>query len=253
MKIKDIVKKIEEVAPLESAMDFDNVGLLVGSDNSNVNGVLICVDVTENALVRAIENNCNLIISHHPIIFNAISNFLTDDYKNDIIAKAFINDISIYSAHTNVDKMSGNMSWVIAKQLGCNDIESLTDDGIGAFAVLEKPINIESLTKNIKKVVNESIIKTVGCLSSKVSKIAIVNGSGGSDELLNAVKNKGAEVYISSEFKHHNMLEAMAMGIKLIEIGHYASEQFFIEIIANCMNCYNDIKIVKHYEGNPYN
>ncbi|MEG1791470.1 MAG: Nif3-like dinuclear metal center hexameric protein [Clostridia bacterium] len=254
MIVKDFAKIIERIAPIESAMDFDNVGLLVGSLEKEVTKVLICVDVTSDVIEEAIECDCNLIISHHPIIFNPIKRFLNDDYINDIIAKAFVNGINIYAAHTNVDRMEGNMSWLTLKSLGCNSIGKLQDDGIGAIGDLENPITLGELKDILEPLLSDTLVKVVGDKNMEISCVAMVNGAGADSVTLRTALDRGGEVLITSDVKHHIMLEALAIDLPIIEVGHYASEKIFIDIVYDSIKCYFDTtKIIKHYEGNPYN
>jgi len=103
MKIKDITSCIEEIAPLNYAEDFDNVGLLVGDYNTNVTGVLVTLDTLENVVDEAIEKNCNLIVSFHPIIFSGIKKLNGKNYVERVVLKAIKNDIAIYAMHTALD------------------------------------------------------------------------------------------------------------------------------------------------------
>ena len=103
MKIKEIIAEIERVAPLDTALPYDNPGLIVGDDEKECTGVLLTVDATYGALKEAENNGCNLIISHHPIIFTPRKSFLTKDYKCDVIASAYVSGTAIYAAHTNID------------------------------------------------------------------------------------------------------------------------------------------------------
>ena len=117
-KLTTITDCIEEVAPLALQENYDNSGLIIGNKNSEVGGVLLCIDITEDVIDEAIQKNCNLIISHHPLIFSGIKKIIGADYVQRCIVKAIKNDIAIYAAHTNFDNAQGGVSDVIADKIG---------------------------------------------------------------------------------------------------------------------------------------
>ena len=118
MIIKDIINALEELAPLAYAESFDNVGLLVGDKENPVTGVLVTLDTIEAVVDEAIEKNCNLIVSFHPIVFSGIKKFNNQDYVNKVIIKAIKHDIAIYAVHTALDQVHGGVNDMICKKLG---------------------------------------------------------------------------------------------------------------------------------------
>jgi len=125
MKIKDITNYIEEIAPLKYAEDFDNVGLLVGSYETEVNGVLVTLDTLEEVVDEAIEKNCNLIVSFHPIIFGGIKKLNGKNYVERVILKAIKNDIAIYAIHTALDNCKLGVSAKMCEVLGLTNTKTL--------------------------------------------------------------------------------------------------------------------------------
>jgi dinuclear metal center YbgI/SA1388 family protein len=118
MKIKDIAACIEEIAPLNYAEDFDNVGLLVGDFNTEVTGVLVTLDTLETVVDEAIENNCNLVVSFHPILFSALKKLNGKNYVERAVIKAIKNNISIYAMHTALDNSFEGVNAKICEMLG---------------------------------------------------------------------------------------------------------------------------------------
>ncbi len=118
MKIKDITNYIEEIAPLKYAEDFDNVGLLVGNYNTEVSGVLVTLDTLESVVDEAIETNCNLIVSFHPIIFSGLKKINGNNYVERVVLKAIKNDIAIYAMHTALDNSNVGVNAKICAVLG---------------------------------------------------------------------------------------------------------------------------------------
>ncbi len=118
MLVSDIIKILEEFAPLSLQESYDNSGLLIGSKNSTISGILLTIDITEDVVNEAIENNCNLIISHHPLIFKPIKRIINANETERCIVKLIKNDISVYAAHTNFDNVIEGVNAKIADKLG---------------------------------------------------------------------------------------------------------------------------------------
>lgn len=251
MKIKEIIAEIERVAPLDTALSYDNPGLLVGDDEKECTGVLLTVDATYEALNEAEKNGCNLIISHHPIIFTPRKNFLTKDYKCDVIASAYASGTTIYAAHTNIDSYHDNMAVRALKAIGAKNVTTLFDNGFGAQGDID--MKFSDIKKKMKELMCDDTIFTVGDENKTIRRVAMVNGAGGDDECLARAKEV-ADLYMSGEFKHHILLEAKETDYALMSVGHYASEKCFNDILNDILKCHFDtIKIIKYYEGNPFN
>ena len=125
MKIKEIVSALERFAPLPLQDGFDNAGLQIGLTDAEATGALLCLDVTEAVLDEAIASGCNLIISHHPLIFKGYKSITGKDYVERCILKAIKNDIVIYSAHTNLDNVPGGVNFKIAEKIGLKNVRIL--------------------------------------------------------------------------------------------------------------------------------
>src|SRR5690606_25057232 len=141
MIIKQVIHILEELAPLDYAEDFDNVGLLVGQDNTEVTGILITLDTLENVVEEAIEKNCNLIVSFHPIIFNGLKKITGSNYVERTVIKAIRHGIAIYSMHTALDNSDKGVNAKICEVLGLRDTRIL----------IPQPGSIKKLTTYIPK------------------------------------------------------------------------------------------------------
>ena len=126
MKLKEISKCIEELAPLSFQESYDNSGLLLGSNDKNINSALITLDITENIIDEAIQKKCNLIISHHPLIFSGLKRLSGDTFVERILLKAIKNDIAIYSVHTNIDNVLNGVNSILAQQIGLKNLKILS-------------------------------------------------------------------------------------------------------------------------------
>lgn len=253
-RVKEISDIIEKYAPKSSAESYDNVGLLVGDENAELKGIMLAVDVTREVVDEAVNCGCNLIISHHPVIFTPITNLLLDTVKGRLIADCIKNEISLYAAHTNVDNMKGNMSWWLAEAIGGTNIKSLTEAGLGAIFDIE-PIKFGDLKARIAKAVSDKNIKSVGNPNNLVKRCVVVSGAGGRDEMLvNLARANGAEVYVSGEFRFDIAVTAAQSNYRLIDVGHYNSEKPFLEIMYNMISKTFNGKIIKSKnEVNPFN
>jgi len=121
MKIREISQVLEQYSPLELKEEYDNVGLLIGDPDKEVAGVLITLDITEEVLDEAIQNNCNLVISHHPLIFKGLKRLIGEGFVQRLTVKAIQNQIAIYAMHTNLDNSSNGLNSWVCKELGINN------------------------------------------------------------------------------------------------------------------------------------
>ena len=156
MKLKEITSYLESFAPLELQEDYDNAGLIIGNEQMEITGALLTVDVLEEVVDEAIQNNLNLIISHHPINRSGVKKITGKNYTERIILKAIKNDISIYVAHTNFDSSNYGMNVILADLIGINNrnLGTLKID----LQITEKILNKNEIKDKI--IVSESGIKT---------------------------------------------------------------------------------------------
>ncbi|ACT96347.1 Nif3-like dinuclear metal center hexameric protein [Dyadobacter fermentans] len=123
--IKEILTELEKLAPLPYQEEYDNAGLLVGSPDNEVTGILFSLDITEEIVEEAVRKNCNLIVAHHPIIFKGLKKLNGKNYVERTIIQAIKNDIALYATHTNLDHVTGGVNWQIARRLGLQNIKVL--------------------------------------------------------------------------------------------------------------------------------
>ncbi len=229
-KVKDIILIMEEIAPPQLALEGDRIGLQVGEENTPVEAVLICLDVTEEVIEEAKKRKANLIISHHPIIYEPLKQFSFRRPPGSIIKEAAKYDISIYTAHTNLDIAPGGVNDALLKILS-NDLKIKEGKpllekekvrfGLGKLVLLEKEKNLEEIVLLIKNKLSKNI-RVIGENSIKIKKVALCGGSG--KELVYIAYKKGAQLFITGELSYHFSLEAKSLGLSVIEAGHYETE-----------------------------
>ena len=235
MKLKKIIKVIEDWAPVNSAEDFDNVGLIIGNESANINKALITIDTLENVVDEAIEKECDLIISFHPIIFNNLKKIINKNYVERTVFKAIKNNINIYALHTNLDNHPKGVNFQISNYLELENTNILIpksgfSGGAGMIGEIKKSVSEKKFLKYVKDKMRVKIIKHSNFINKNIKKIAVLGGSGsfGIDE---AIKNK-ADCFITADLKYHDYFKAENK-ILLLDIGHYESEQYTKELILN--------------------
>ena len=233
MLCKEIVQVIEAAYPREAALDFDNVGLLAGRTEKEVERVYIALDATDAVIDRAIEAGADMLITHHPLIFSPLKKVTDEDFVSRRVVKLIQNDISYYAMHTNYDVLG--MAELSEKILGIRNTEVLDitmekdgkPEGIGRIGELEKPMTLEECCVYVKHKLNLGSLKVFGDMQAEVSRLAISPGSG--KTAIAAAIAKGADVLVTGDIGHHDGLDAVEQGLAVIDAGHYGTEYIFID------------------------
>ena len=231
MKVKDIIRVIEEFAPLSLQEGWDNSGLCIGSDEAEVSSVLLGLDCTPELVDEAIECGADMIVTHHPLIFSGLKKISPDDMVGEAVFKAIKAGISIYAAHTSADKVIAGVSGAMAARLGLEDVQILDEDGegtgLGVVGNLPEPLSAEEAVKLVKKSFGLKAMRASKPLDGKISRVAMCGGSGGS--LIGAARKAGAQLYISGDISYHNFFTPE--GFMIMDIGHYESEIEIVDIL----------------------
>lgn len=240
LKLKNIIEVMEnEYAPVEFKLDFDNVGLMVGDANENINSILVSLDCTLKVIEEAKKLGCNLIITHHPILFKNPKNITTETLLGKKIIELIKNNINVYSSHTNLDAVPQGMNEIVMDILGLKNysvIEKNSLDfkgeeaGIGRIAELEERITLEELCHKVKNSLNIKALRYAGEEKKLIKKIAVINGSG--TELLASAKKLGADCVITGDTTYHYVSDYAEEGIAIIDAGHFETEWPSMKIIA---------------------
>lgn len=221
MEMQKILQVLEDIAPRELAEDWDNPGLLIGSPYRDVKKILICLDVDNRIIDFACENKIDLIISHHPIIFNAIKHIRFDLPLGKRIEKLIRNEIMIFSAHTNLDAAHGGVNDVLAERLELTRTEPFAEH-LGRIGFVEK-ISVKDFADRVKKNLNADHIRLITADENrKISKIAVVSGAGA--EFIDEAAELNAEMFVTSDVRYHQAQHAFELGLNLIDAGHFYTE-----------------------------
>lgn len=230
MTVREIANIIEINAPKEIALSFDNVGLLIGDYNAEVSGVVIAVDLTRDVIEKATKIGANLIITHHPIIFNGFKQIIKGSYEQEIVMLAVKASLNVYACHTNADNADRGMNYILAERLGGSNIVPLNEDG-GIIADIDTDIDsfLECVSDEIK-----GVIKVNMPYDTEIKRFAMITGSGGKDgTLVSKFNDLNVDCYLTAEVAHNVRLAFIDSGIGLIEFGHYESERIFIDIMSD--------------------
>ena len=231
MKAKEIIKVIEDFAPLSIQESWDNCGLCIGSPEDEVSSVLIGLDCTGELVDEAIRCGADMIVTHHPLIFSGLKKISPEDMVGAAVIKAVRAGICIYAAHTSADKVIAGVSGAMAARLGLTDIEILDEDGegtgLGAVGNLPAPVTAQEAVSLVKERFSLRMIRTSAPIQGPVSRIAMCGGSGGS--LIKAARKAGAQLYISGDISYHNFFTPD--DFMIMDIGHYESEIEIVDIL----------------------
>ncbi len=223
--VKDIYQFLDQIAPFEKSMNFDNCGLLVGDLNCTIKKVLISLDITNEVCEEANNLSAELIISHHPVIFKPLKKIEFDSP----IASLIKYKINAICAHTNLDVAREGVNFHLAKALNLKNLTPLVtnkDYSIGLIGTLEKTLTSTELAKFVKKQLScEGVRYTQN--SHKIKTVAVCSGSGG--EFVSEAKLKGADAFVTGEIKHSQILSANQMGITIVDAGHFKTENVITE------------------------
>lgn len=234
--VGDLAAAMERVAPLRLAADWDNVGLLVGDREADCRRVMTCLTISDSVVEEAVEKRVDLIVAHHPLPFQALKRITTDTSYGNYLWRLISNRTAIYSAHTAFDSAESGINQQIATGLSLQDVKPLEplaekpEWGAGRFGGLPQKLSAAELARLAGEVTGAGSVKLVGRRDKSVSRVAIGCGSGGS--FLRAAAKAGCDALVTGEANFHGCLEAEALEIALVLVGHYASERFAMEWLA---------------------
>jgi dinuclear metal center YbgI/SA1388 family protein len=236
LPLTNLIGTFESLWPLAGAEEWDRPGLTTGNSNQTITRALLCVDVTLEVLSEAKQLGCELVISHHPLLLKGV-NFLSEDQlKGELVSFAVKNSIAVYSAHTNADIVVDGVSDILAQQLGLVSTKPLiaTGDGIGHGRIgkLKSPQSLSDYAKFVSSCLPETNapIRVAGDLNKMIETVAVVGGAG--DSFIPAAAQSGADLFITSDLRHHVVLDAVSdptNPLALIDISHFAAESLWLK------------------------
>ncbi len=227
IKVKDIAKVIEEFAPKSLQESYDNTGLQIGDPEMTVSAVLLCLDVTEDILAEARRRECNMIVSHHPLLFSGLKQITGDTPTQRIVIEALRNNIAIYASHTNLDSAVEGVSYEIAHALNMHNLRVLCPNGenastgLGIIGDITPTPKLEFLRKTKETLKVAHLKYSAQSPQIVIRKVALCGGAGAS--MIRDAIAAGADALLTGDLKYHDFT-SYGYAILLADIGHYESE-----------------------------
>ena len=236
--VKTIEDILNQLAPVETAESYDNVGALVGRRDAQVTKILVALDCTWDVVQEAEKLEAELIVSHHPLLFHARKNLLEEDAEGRILCEMARKHLSLVSAHTNLDQTEYSGSAACAKLLGLQNIRK--DTNYLFLGELEAPMKASDLEKIISAAISFPV-RCYGDGNTMISTLAIAGGADDGDWM--EAKALGAQALLTGEVRHHNALAASMSDFVLFDGGHYGTEAPLVPFLAEYLqNCLNDVQ-----------
>ena len=225
IKTVDILKVLDKFAPSVLAEEWDNSGWQINLYNPYVKKIMVCLTVTDDVINQAVDLGCDMIVSHHPLIFNPIKKI------NDIkIIKAIKNNIQIFALHTNADKTKGGTSDMLAEYLLLRETAAINDFVRAGY--LKYVMTLDEFISKVKLQLNVSHLKVINeGAKTSIKNVAVCAGLGA--EFIEPLGRYNIDAYVTADVKYHQALEPARFVI--IDIGHFESEKPFVERVTNML------------------
>lgn len=248
--VRDIYQTLDRFAPFRTQMGFDNAGLLVGDERAEVTRVLVSLDITLPVIREAAELGAQLIVSHHPVIFDPVKSIVAGDPTGDKLIALIQNNISAICAHTNLDVAVGGVNDALAGALELKDIEVFLPDGLdgqgrpyglGRIGVLEEARALPEFAGTVKRKLGANGVRFVDS-GRPVRRVAVGGGACGS--CLRDAWSKGCDVLVTSDVKYDVFLESQALRMSLIDAGHFPTENVVLPVLCETIHtAYPDLDV----------
>lgn len=244
--VREIESYLFSVAPKELAMEWDNVGLLVGETQKEVSKILVALDITAEVVEEAVSMGADLIVAHHPVMnckWSPVQTVRDDTYQGSILTKMLQNRISAICMHTNLDIAEGGVNDMLAQALGLIDVAPLGEDGCGRVGSLSENLSMDEFCEKVYNALGCSGMRFV-CSGKPVSHVAV--GGGACWDYHRDALQKGCDTFVTSDLSYHDFLDAKAMGLNVIDAGHFPTEDVVCpQVVALLSKQYPDITVQK--------
>ena len=237
--IQQVTDYLETIAPAHLQESYDNAGLIVGNPATEVTGILTSLDCTEEIIEEAAARGCNVVVAHHPIVFRGLKRFNGATYVERTVMLAIRKNIAIYAIHTNLDNVRDRgVNERIAERLGLLNLRLLRAKneegtvGSGMVGELAEPMTEPDFLAMLQEYMRVPVIRHTRLLEKPVHTVAVAGGSGGF--LLEDAKRAGAQAFVTADYKYHEFFDADGQ-LVICDIGHYESEQFTTQLLAELL------------------
>ena len=232
MTVGDITAVLEQFAPLGIQEQWDNSGLLIGSPSDPVTAVLVGFDCTPELISEAVEKGCDMVVTHHPLIFKGLKRINAQDPVGAAVMQAVRHGVAVYAAHTTADKVIAGVSGAMARRLALKNVQILVPEadecvGLGCIGEFPKPMDGQEALRYVKEQFSLRVIRSSKPLETPIRKVALLGGSGGSEA--EVARAKGAQLYITADVSYHQFFTPD--GFMIMDIGHFESEVEIVDIL----------------------
>jgi dinuclear metal center YbgI/SA1388 family protein len=238
--VDDLRSYLEAFAPVRLAEEWDNVGLLVGRRDAPLARLMTCLTITPTSAAEAIAEEADVIVAHHPLPFRALKRLTDETTAGRMLLDLIAAKVAVYSPHTAFDSAAAGINQQLAEGLHLRDIRPLVtiepaeqDLGAGRFGRFEQPVPLPDVERRLMSLLNVGRLRAAGPADRLVTSAAVACGSAG--QFLEAARQAGCDLFITGETNFHTCLEAEAGGVSLLLTGHYASERFAVERLAETL------------------
>ncbi len=233
MTVEQLAAKLDELIPRELGEEWDNDGRMIIPDpNAEIKRVLCALDCTSEAIKAALNLGCNVIITHHPLIFKPLCSITTDESVGKRVVECVKNGISVLSYHTRLDSIKGGVNDTLAELLGMKNVLPFVPYGRIGDVETENFREFANLVAE-KLCLDVAELKLV-CADSKVKRVAVVSGCG-KDEIKDVIA-AGADTFVTGEVMHNHMIDCKELGLNLICATHHATERIVLPVLAENVN-----------------
>jgi len=239
LTVAAVAQFLEAFAPVRLAEEWDNVGLLVGDAARPVARIMTCLTLTPASVAEAVQDKADLIVAHHPLPFRPLRRLTSESNEGRLLLDLIGARIAVYSPHTAFDSAGQGINQRLAEGLGLVEIAPLTADsqdpaiGTGRFGRMASAVTLAELSGRVARFLHIEQLQIVGDPKRQISRVAVGCGSAG--ELLDAAARQGCDCFVTGEARFHSCLEAEALGVALVLAGHFASERFAVEQLAEIL------------------
>ncbi len=240
--LQEFVNYAHELWPLSGAEEWDTPGLVSGDLTREISHVLLSVDASASTVKEAIDLSSDVLLTHHPLLLRGVTTVSEDRYKGTLISQLIRNNVALLAAHTNADVVKDGVSEVIAQKLGLENLAPIIPgttktEGIGRVGTLSAPIALGEFARKLADILPHTAggVKVAGDYTQQVQRVALCGGAG--DSLLSSEEVLQADVYVTSDLRHHPAQEfreqsLISGGPALIDVSHWASEWLWLETAA---------------------
>lgn len=257
MKLSETGERLDDLLDVECAEEWDNVGWMVGPTSRDLTGVTLAVDPSPEALDAAVESGHNLLVTHHPLIFESLDRLVEGTPVHDTIMRAVREHVGIYAAHTNVDSMVGGLNDHLADLLGLAErkpirpLEAEPQAGLGRLGSLRRETTVRDIEETLVEELDLTVLEALGDPDLPVESIAVCSGSGG--DFIGPELRRQVDLYVTADVDHHEANNARQLGLPLLILDHYEMESVFTGVAEDRLAKLNlDVPVDTFVRGNPY-